>query len=173
VIKCWDEGFLQLKKGHKAKLTCPASAAYGDRAMGASIPGDSDLVFEVELLDITKSKKKRPSEVVVKISNEKEGTGEFPQKGDRISVHYTGTLLVGGSQFDSSYERKMPFEFNVGTGSVIKCWDEGFLKLKRGHKAKLICPAAKGYGNKAMADKIPADSDLVFEVELLDFTSAT
>ena len=187
MIKCWDEGFLKLKKGHKAKLTCPATAAYGKRAMGAKIPADSDLVFEVELLDFTSAKPKQakkeeepakpkdagiPTKVLVDISNEEAGVGDFPEKGDKISVHYTGTLLTNGSKFDSSLDRKQPFEFKVGTGQVIKCWDEGFLQLKKGHKAKLTCPATSAYGKKAMG-AIPANSDLVFEVELLDFTSKT
>ena len=122
---------MQLKKGHKAKLTCPASAAYGDRSMGANLPGDSDLVFEVELLDFKSAKPKqakkeetpekstgktRPTEVEVYISNEEAGTGDFPEKGDKISVHYTGTLLTDGSKFDSSLDRNQPFEFKVGTG---------------------------------------------------------
>ena len=95
------------------------------------------------------------------------GTGDIPGQGDVVVAHYTGTLL-DGSKFDSSVDRGKPFEFPLGMGRVIKGWDEGFSTMKVGGKRKLVIPSELGYGSRAMGDKIPANSTLVFEVELLD-----
>ncbi len=93
------------------------------------------------------------------------GTGASPKTGQRVTVHYTGTL-VNGTKFDSSLDRGQPFTFVIGTGSVIKGWDEGVATMKVGGKRILYVPAALGYGSRANGP-IPANSDLIFEVELL------
>ncbi|MBI2592808.1 MAG: FKBP-type peptidyl-prolyl cis-trans isomerase [Candidatus Colwellbacteria bacterium] len=94
------------------------------------------------------------------------GIGESAKTGDTVSVHYTGTLL-NGSKFDSSLDRGTPFEFTLGAKQVIKGWDEGLLGMKIGGKRKLTIPPSLAYGNNSPSPKIPADSTLVFEVELL------
>ena len=74
------------------------------------------------------------------VTHIKEGDGKtFPKKGDHVFVHYTGTLL-DGKKFDSSYDRKSPFEFTLGVGQVIKCWDMSVARLSLGEKIKVICP---------------------------------
>jgi len=95
-----------------------------------------------------------------------EGTGATPQSGQTISVNYLGTL-ENGTKFDSSYDSGRPFQFIIGTGSVIKGWDEGLMSMKVGGKRKLIIPPALGYGPRGSPPKIPGNSTLVFEVELL------
>src|SRR5262245_41423769 len=97
----------------------------------------------------------------------KEGTGTAAKKGDRVSVHYTG-WLKDGKKFDSSLDRKEPFEFELGAGMVIKGWDEGVAGMKPGGKRKLIIPPDLGYGRRgAGGGLIPPDAELTFEVELL------
>ena len=96
----------------------------------------------------------------------KEGDGPSPQQGQRVSVHYTGTL-ENGTKFDSSVDKGQPFEFTIGKGEVIKGWDEGFLTMKVGGKRKLIIPANLGYGPQGRPPKIPGNSTLIFDVELL------
>ena len=93
------------------------------------------------------------------------GTGEKPRLGKTVVVHYTGTL-TDGTKFDSSVDRGQPFEFRIGTGSVIRGWDEGILSMQVGGKRKLIVPPDLGYGAQAK-NKIPPNSTLIFEVELL------
>ena len=95
-----------------------------------------------------------------------EGTGPTPQAGQRVSVHYTGTL-ESGVKFDSSHDSNQPYEFTLGRGTVIKGWDEGIATMKVGGKRKLIVPAKLGYGPQGRPPKIPGNATLIFEVELL------
>jgi FKBP-type peptidyl-prolyl cis-trans isomerase len=94
------------------------------------------------------------------------GTGALAKAGDRVSVHYVGTL-TDGTKFDSSRDRNQPFQFMLGQGQVIKGWDEGVAGMKVGEKRKLTIPPAMAYGAQGRPPKIPPNSTLVFEVELL------
>ncbi len=93
------------------------------------------------------------------------GTGEIAQVGDRVVVHYTGKF-TNGTVFDSSFSRNEPFQFVLGSGQVIKGWDEGIVGMREGGKRTLIVPASLGYG---MSDygPIPGGSTLIFDVELI------
>jgi peptidylprolyl isomerase len=95
-----------------------------------------------------------------------EGSGKAAQAGNIVRVHYTGTL-EDGTVFDSSVGRD-PIEFQLGTGQVIKGWDEGIALLKEGSKARLIIPPDLAYGDRAVGGVIPANSTLIFEVELVE-----
>ncbi len=102
----------------------------------------------------------------LKYTNLVEGTGPSPQTGQTVSVNYTGTL-ENGTKFDSSYDHGKPFEFRIGTGSVIKGWDEGLMSMKVGGKRKLVIPSALGYGPRGAPPNIPGNATLIFDVELL------
>jgi FKBP-type peptidyl-prolyl cis-trans isomerase len=96
----------------------------------------------------------------------KPGKGTTAVHGD-IDVHYTGWLKSNGKKFDSSFGKK-PFKFHLGDGEVIKGWDQGVKGMKTGEKRQLIVPPALGYGANGSPDgSIPANSTLVFEIELL------
>lgn len=94
------------------------------------------------------------------------GNGPKPQPGQKVRVHYRGTLL-DGTKFDASYDRNQPFEFVLGMGQVIKGWDEGIGLLHVGGKGILLLPQHLAYGERA-AGTIPPFSPLIFEVELLE-----
>lgn len=96
----------------------------------------------------------------------KKTDGKAPKAGDNISVHYAGKL-TNGTEFDSSFKRNEPLEFPVGTGRVIKGWDEGILLLKEGETATLLIPPAMGYGERGAGGVIPPNAWLIFDVELV------
>jgi len=95
------------------------------------------------------------------------GTGaDSPVMGQKVTVHYTGTLL-DGRVFDSSVNRGVPAEFNIG--QVIEGWNEALQTMKKGEKRTLIIPPELGYGKQGYPGVIPPNSYLIFEVELIDF----
>jgi peptidylprolyl isomerase len=98
------------------------------------------------------------------------GTGATPETGQTCIMHYTGWLYQDGkkgAKFDSSLDRGKPFEFPIGTGRVIKGWDEGVATMKVGGKRTLIIPPALGYGARGAGGVIPPNATLMFDVELL------
>lgn len=177
VIKGWDEGIALLNVGDKATLTIPSELGYGAQATG-SIPANSVLVFDVELLDIVEGPK--PYDIAGKktettasglqyIMVQKGNNTTKAAKGDKVKVHYTG-YLSDGKIFDSSVERGEPIEFPLGKGMVIKGWEEGIALLCPGDKARLIIPYALAYGESGRPPIIPAKADLTFDVELVAVT---
>ncbi|KAK4044886.1 hypothetical protein C8A01DRAFT_31072 [Parachaetomium inaequale] len=109
--------------------------------------------------------------LTVEVLAEGQGTRETTA-GDKIDVHYNGTL-TNGTPFDSSYKRGSPLNFTVGAGEVIKGWDQGLLGMKIGEKRKLTIAPSIAYGNRAVGGVIPANSTLVFETELVAIKGVT
>ncbi|GDX62059.1 peptidyl-prolyl cis-trans isomerase [Candidatus Levyibacteriota bacterium] len=102
----------------------------------------------------------------LKIEDISEGEGSTVKDGDTVVIHYTG-WLEDGTKFDSSYDRKEPFETKIGAGYVIKGWDMGVPGMKVGSKRKLTIPHELGYGKYGAGETIPGSATLIFEVELL------
>jgi peptidylprolyl isomerase len=96
-----------------------------------------------------------------------EGKGYKVKSGDIVSMNYIGTF-EDGTKFDSSYDRKEPFETAIGEGYVIKGWDVGIIGMKVGGKRKLIIPYDMAYGEHGIPGVIPPKSTLIFDVELLE-----
>ncbi|WYZ43881.1 hypothetical protein EsH8_VII_000317 [Colletotrichum jinshuiense] len=88
------------------------------------------------------------------------------KNGDKLTMHYRGTLQADGKQFDASYDRGTPFSFKIGSGQVIKGWEQGLLDMCIGEKRTLTIPPELGYGSRGMGP-IPGGSTLVFETELV------
>jgi FKBP-type peptidyl-prolyl cis-trans isomerase len=101
------------------------------------------------------------------------GSGAEATSGRSVSVHYTGWLHdpaaadQHGRKFDSSHDRRQPFDFNLGAGQVIRGWDEGVAGMKVGGKRTLVIPPEMGYGARGAGGVIPPNATLVFDVELL------
>jgi FKBP-type peptidyl-prolyl cis-trans isomerase len=111
-----------------------------------------------------------PTQLIMK--DEVAGTGAEAQAGDTVTVNYVG-MLTDGTVFDASANHGTTgFTFPLGAGQVIKGWDEGVVGMKVGGKRELVIPATLAYGSQAVGT-IPANSTLVFQIELLNVQSAS
>lgn len=172
VIRGWEQGVPGMKVGGKRTLMIPSTLAYGSRGAGKGvIPPDADLIFDIELLDVIKMPE------IEKIDS-KLGKGDEAKSGNTVTVHYTGWLRdpkakgQKGKEFDSSVKRE-PFSFTINGGEVIRGWDLGVQGMKVGGKRTLIIPAALAYGAREVGNGlIPANSDLIFDVQLLKVSAA-
>jgi FKBP-type peptidyl-prolyl cis-trans isomerase len=179
------EGIAGMKKGEHRTLVIPHKLGFGESGAGADIPPFATLIFQLEIIDvksdknlievlIAKLKKDHPKAELVTTKSglryvvTKAGAGEKVGNGKKIKAHYTGRLL-DGTEFDSSVKRGVPFEFVVGTGQVIKGWDEALSDMTKGEKRTLIIPHALAYGERGRPPLIPPAATLVFDVELVDF----
>merc|ERR1712139_63753 len=109
----------------------------------------------------------QPETMGVEVVTTNPGDGKtFPQKGDKLTMHYTGTL-ENGQKFDSSRDRGQPFQFQIGIGQVIRGWDEGVMQMSVGQRAELKISSDFGYGSAGAGGVIPPNADLLFDVELL------
>ena len=123
------------------------------------------LNFDIELVGLTKA----ADLPQLKLDTIKEGDGKtYPKTGDRLRMHYIGTLADSGEKFDSSRDRDQPFDFQIGVGQVIRGWDEGIMQMSVGQRANLYIPSDLGYGAQGAGGAIPPNADLIFDVELLE-----
>jgi peptidylprolyl isomerase len=177
VIKGWDEGIAMMRKGEKARLVIPYQLGYGENGYPPIIPPKSTLIFDCELVDFKEEVKVLPYDVAGKdtlkmpsglkvIKVKSVPAGAKPEAGKNVTVHYTG-YLTDGKVFDSSVKRSTPFTFKLGTGAVIKGWDEGIAMLKEGEKARLVIPYQLAYGEEGRPPSIPAKATLIFDVEIV------
>ncbi|KAJ1990105.1 FK506 binding protein proline rotamase rapamycin-binding protein [Coemansia spiralis] len=90
----------------------------------------------------------------------------YPKRGDKITMHYVGTL-EDGKKFDSSRDRGKPFVCNIGVGQLIRGWDEGVPQMSLGEKARLTITSDYGYGDRGVPGLIPPQATLIFDVELI------
>jgi len=110
-----------------------------------------------------------PADQKVTSTTLKPGKGPGAKAGDKVSVHYVG-MLTDGTKFDSSRDRNRPFDLTLGSGQVIKGWEQGLLGMKVGELRKLVIPPGLAYGDRGRPG-IPANSTLVFEIELLSLNA--
>ena len=177
VIKGWDEGLSLLHKGEKAKFIIPYSLAYGEQGYGP-IPAKTDLIFDVEIVDVTpivapvpfdlKGKEEKTTASGIKYYVISKSTNPIKaEAGKTVKVHYSG-YLADGKMFDSSIERGEPIEFPLGKGQVIPGWEEGISLMNVGDKLRMVIPYFLAYGEQGRPPQIPAKADLTFDVELMD-----
>jgi len=161
VIQGWDKGVPGMRVGGMRTLLISPEMGYGEQGHPPVIPGNSTLIFDVEVVDIPK----------VEVQVSQEGDGPTAELGDQISVHYTGSTREDGptgAKFDSSVDRGQPYSFTLGAGMVIRGWDKAFEGMKKGTKARLIIPADLAYGSRGYGKAIPPNATLCFDVELVD-----
>lgn len=170
-----ENGMKGMKSGGIRTIIIPSKIIYGGAHQNPmSQQPDFKIVVElmehkevqlVKMWDVDTTNI-RTTATGLKIVILEEGEGETAKIGNQVTVHYSG-FLENGNKFDSSVEREEPIVFNLGHQMVIAGWDEGISLLKKGGKARLIIPPTLGYGETPRVN-IPANSTLVFDVELLD-----
>lgn len=168
------EAPLLMRKGMRLRLEVPAAQGFGARGM-PGLPPNSVTVWELELVDViapmpVPEYSATPADKLQKTASGlgyeviREGTGESPEMGDPVTVHYAG-WLTDGTLFDASYSRGEPATFRLG--EVIQGWNEGLQLMKTGGVYKFTIPADLGYGARGAPPTIPPGATLVFHVELL------
>lgn len=174
-IKGSDEGIYGMKIGGRRTIIIPSNLAYGETGVGP-VPPNTNLKVVVELVDVKDRVviemwdvpeslfKETPSGL--KYAIVVEGEGVNADSGKVVTVNYSG-FLQDGTKFDSSVERDEPFSLVLGMKQVIPGWEEGLKFMKKGSKVRLIVPPQLGYGG-AEVGKIPANSTLIFDVEMID-----
>lgn len=173
----WDQGLVGMRAGGKRTLILPASLAFGATARDAiaqvgtnvyaPIPANSPLIYEVQLISVTKAIS-LPVVTVTSVDT-LPGTGAQAVTGKTVSVAYTGWLYDSqtntkiGTAFDSSTS----FAFTLGAGTVIKGWDQGVPGMLVGGKRTLTIPPELAYGVLGKGTTIPSNATLIFDIELL------
>lgn len=161
---------LTLQNGEHARVIKVSEESI-DIDLSHPYAGES-LILDITVVDaIARSDLKPEEQLVIPEELVAGDNATFPQRGDTLKMHYTGSLASDNTVFDSSVTRGTPFEFQIGVGQVIRGWDEGVMLMSKGQKAVLRIPSAKGYGKAGAGGVIPPNADLVFEVELLDIIS--
>jgi len=131
----------------------------------------TSLSQSIELVNKEKDKMQDKEIKELIITDNKVGEGREAEKGLTVTVHYTGWLYEKGektSKFDSSVDRREPFSFVLGVGQVIKGWDQGVSGMQVGGSRTIIIPSDMGYGSRGAGNVIPPNSDLIFDVELIE-----
>lgn len=162
VIKGWDLGVKGMKVGGKRTLVIPSELGYGAKGSGDTIPANSELIFDIELLAVLKPENADTvSRTVVT-----PGTGPAAKAGDVVNITYTGTL-IDGTEFDSTKKQGgKPLQFKLSSGMVIPGFDLAITGMKKGEKVKVVIPPALGYGYMEKPG-IPPNSILNFEITLV------
>merc|ERR1719394_1050599 len=132
------------------------------------LTGGLYILLTIAVSLVASAEKSKITKLQIGVKKRVENCEMKSRKGDKLSMHYRGTLHADGSEFDSSYERGEPLSFTLGSGQVIKGWDQGLLNMCVGEKRKLVIPPDLGYGDSGAGDKIPGGAVLVFEVELVN-----
>jgi FKBP-type peptidyl-prolyl cis-trans isomerase len=189
VLAGLQEGISLMHLGDKATLLIPSGRAYGPGGAtgqnGHDVPANAVVRFDVELVDFNYAATddalirsyltannittfQKTASGLYYVPGTANPTGTAATAGKTVSVLYTGKLL-NGTVFDaSSLHGNAPISFVLGTGQVIKGWDEGIALMRKGEKAQLLIPSALGYGPSSPSTTIPANSVLSFDVELTD-----
>lgn len=160
----FDEVMQKCNYGDKIRFTIPSEKAYGKKGRGEIIPPNSDLIYEMDIVQQVEGKKTKSGvEYFTLFGGDK---GNLPNEGDKISLSYMGWVKKTGRLFDASAANGKLYEFVLGTGVAIKAWHEAVAQMHEGEKILIIAPAATCYGNKGVQELVAPNSDLIYILEL-------
>ncbi|XP_024981743.1 peptidyl-prolyl cis-trans isomerase FKBP15-1-like [Cynara cardunculus var. scolymus] len=143
-----------------------SSQKMANLSLSCAMKGGFVLILLVAATFVSAKKSGDVTELQIGVKHKPASCPIQAHRGDRIKVHYRGKL-IDGTVFDSSFERGDPIEFELGTGQVIKGWDQGLLGMCVGEKRKLKIPAKMGYGEQGSPPTIPGGATLIFDTELV------
>jgi len=183
VVTGWDQTIIGMKIGGKRTAILPANMAYGTSSRAAvtvngityaAIPANSPLVYDFELVDVTKSiiPAVVPPPTTLTSLDVVVGSGTAAASGKTLSVYYTLYLYDGtqpnlrGNKIESNVGGSSTFDFVLGAGNVIAGWDQGLVGMLAGGTRTLTIPPSLGYGSVAHGS-IPANSTLIFDIQLV------
>jgi len=169
LLNITDKAVVDAEKAKQQEEFRKMQAEEAARAKAQAATDDSLIQQYLKTKGITNAKKTASGLYYVVT---KEGTGDFAKAGQKVTVNYTGRNIkeeVFDSNVDSAFHHVQPFQFNLGSRSVIAGWDEGVALMNKGMKATFFIPSGMAYGPRARAEKIPANAILIFDIELLDF----
>ena len=176
-FKGMDAALLTMAEGARCRFVIPSELAFGEKGYGNRIPPKTDLTLDIEMVRISREKH------VTKWNAAGHDTlttatglryivfepGSGPQIKDRsiVTAHYS-VYLPDGTLIDSSVKRESPIRYPVGAGLIIEGWEEASLLMRGGSRFQLLVPANLAYGDEGEPPLVPANSDLVFDIEILD-----
>lgn len=166
----FDEVLQKCKTGDKIRFIIPAEKAYGKKGRGNVIPPNTDLVYEMDIIEKVKGKKTASG--VEYFSLYSKGYDTKPETGDKVSITYMGWVKKSGRLFDASASTGKLYEFVLGTGVAIKAWHEAVAQMHKGEKFMILAPAVTCYGSKGVPELVPPNSDLVYLIELKEVEKA-
>jgi peptidylprolyl isomerase len=176
VIAGWDEGIALMHEGGTARFIIPPELGYGEAGAGSTIPPNATLIFDVELVSIRAGSPAAPAEVAeadyvttasgLRYYDIQTGEGPTPQKGEVVSIDFTG-WLTDGTKIGSTIDNGQPIGFAIGQGQVIPGWDEGVATMQVGGKRQLVIPPELAFGDQGASGVIPPNATLILEVDLL------
>jgi FKBP-type peptidyl-prolyl cis-trans isomerase len=164
-VKGWDEALLKMKTGDKVRMVVPSKMAYGKKGYGKLIPPNTDLTFEMEVLEKIEPKVTSSG---LKFFKTLEKSGEMAKDGQTVVIHFYGWLQSNGEQFDSSHLNGKPYEFILGKGRSLPCWDEAIRMMRKGEKAFIVSPPELAYGANGIPELVPPNATLIYNLELME-----
>jgi peptidylprolyl isomerase len=141
--------------------SCPDAPETVDPPSGATTDLQTKPVIEVP---------QGPPPTELQVSDIVVGDGDLACSGMPVSMQYVGVTYADGKQFDASWDRGEPFDFQLGGGQVIGGWDQGIVGMRQGGRRQLVIPPALGYGDQGAGTDIPPGATLVFVVDLVGVT---
>jgi FKBP-type peptidyl-prolyl cis-trans isomerase len=163
-FEAFDEVLQKCNYGDKIRFTIPSEKAYGKKGRGEIIPPNSDLIYEMDIVQRVEGKKTKSGiEYFNLFGGDK---GSLPKEGDNIVLSYMGWVKKTGRLFDASAANGKLYEFVLGTGTAIKAWHEAVAVMKEGEKILIIAPAETCYGSRGVQELVPPNSDLIYILEL-------
>lgn len=172
-----DTALKLMNKGSKFRFIIPSELAYGSSGLGQIVPPNTKITIDIELVDLKTpptieqwnihKKEITTTDSGLKYAVLNKGEGDLIQDEDIVEIHYSG-FFTNGTLFDSSRKRFEPFRFPVGINAVIEGWDEGLKHMRKGAKFQFHIPANLAYGEEGAPPQIPANTDLIFDIEVVD-----